>query len=61
MNVSFYEPPLKKLRRLKFKFRYHDGRLVDFKCLPLSFTLEFSMLRDEQLRSRNVRVSGLYY
>lgn len=60
MNVSFYEPPLKKLGRLKFKFRYHDGRLVDFKCLPLSFTLEFNMLRDEQLRSRNVRVSGLY-
>ena len=51
MNVSFYEPPLKKLRRLKFKFRYHDGRLVDFKCVPLSFTLEFSMLRDEQLRT----------
>lgn len=60
MNISFYEPPLKKLRRLKFKFRYHDGRLVDFKCIPLSFTLEFSMLRDEQLRNRNVRISGLY-
>ena len=60
MNVSFYEPPLKKLRRLKFKFRYHDGRLVNFKCLPLSFTLEFNMLRDEQLRSRNVRISNLY-
>lgn len=60
MNISFYEPPLEKLRRLKFKFRYHDGRLVDFKCVPFSFTLEFNMLRDEQLRSRNVRVAGLY-
>ena len=60
MNTSFYEPPLEKLRRLKFKFRYHDGRLVDFNCVPFSFTLEFNMLRDEQMRSRNVRVAGLY-
>lgn len=60
MNVSFYEPPLEKLTRLKFKFRYHDGRLVDFKCIPLSFSLEFNMLKDEQLRRRNVRMSGLY-
>jgi hypothetical protein len=60
MNVSFYEPPLERLTRLKFKFRYHDGRLVDFKCLPLSFSLEFNMLKDEQLRRRNVRMSGLY-
>ena len=49
-----------KLSKLKFKFRYHDGRLVDFKCLPFSFTLEFNMLRDEQMRARNVRISGLY-
>ena len=60
MNASFYEPPLEKLRRLKFKFRYHDDRLVDFKCAPFSFTLEFNMLRDEQLRTRNVRIAGLY-
>ena len=60
MNISFYEPPLEKLSKLKFKFRYHDGRLVDFKCLPFSFTLEFNMLRDEQMRARNVRISGLY-
>ena len=60
MNISFYEPPIEKLYKLKFKFRYHDGRLVDFKCIPLTFTLEFNMLRDEQLRMRNVRMSGLY-
>lgn len=60
MNVSHYEPPLERLTRLKFKFRYHDGRLVKFKCLPLSFTIEFNMLRDEQMRARNVRIPGLY-
>ena len=60
MNVSVYEPPLERLTRLKFKFRYHDGRLVDFKCLPLSFSIEFNMLRNEQLRARSVRVPQLY-
>ena len=60
MNISHYEPPLERLTRLKFTFRYHDGRLVDFKCLPLSFSIEFNMLRDEQMRARNVRIPGLY-
>lgn len=60
MNISLFEPPIERLSKLKFKFRYHDGRLVDFKCVPLSFTLEFNMLRDEQLRARTVRMSGLY-
>ena len=49
-----------ELTRLKFKFRYHDGRTVQFKCLPLSFSIEFNMLRDEQLRNRVVRIPGLY-
>jgi len=60
MNVSHYEPPLESVARLKFKFRYHDGRLVDFKFLPLSFTIEFNMLRNEQLRAKNVRIPGAY-
>jgi hypothetical protein len=59
MNISHYEPPLERLTRLKFKFRYHDGRIVKFKCLPLSFTIEFNMLRDEQMRARTVRIPGL--
>ena len=52
--------PIERIDRLRFRFRYHDGRLVDFKCLPFSFTLEFNMLRDEQLRSYLVRVPPLY-
>jgi hypothetical protein len=60
MNVSQYEPPIEKITKLKFKFRYHDGRLVDFNCIPFSFTIEFNMLHDQQLRMRNVRVPQLY-
>jgi len=34
--------------------------LVDFKCLPFSFSLEFNMLKDEQLRVEIVRIPPLY-
>lgn len=59
-NVSFYTPPLKRVKRFKFKFRYHDGRLVDFKCMPVSFVLEFNILRDEQAKTMNVIVPPEY-
>lgn len=59
-NVSHYEPPLERLSRLKFKFRYHDGRLVDFRCQPLSFSIEFNMLRGEQAKALSVRVPAFY-
>jgi len=60
LNVFHTDPPIKKIDRLKFKFRYHDGRMVDFKNLPFSFTLEFNMLKDEQVLGRSVRVPTLY-
>ena len=59
-NISHYNPPIDRIDRLRFKFRYHDGRLVDFKCLPLTFTLEFNMLRDEQPKRMYIRVPPLY-
>ena len=60
LNVFHSEPPIKRIDKLKFKFRYHDGRLVDFKNLPFSFTLEFNMLKEEQVRRKYVRVPDLY-
>jgi hypothetical protein len=29
-NMVQYDPPIERIARLKFKFRFHDGRLVDF-------------------------------
>jgi len=60
LNVFHSDPPIQRIDRLKFIFRYHDGRLVDFKNLPFSFTLEFNMLKDEQERGKTVRVPPLY-
>lgn len=59
-NISHYNPPIDRINRLRFTFRYHDGRLVDFKCLPFTFTLEFNMLRDEQAKAMSVRIPSLY-
>lgn len=56
MNVSQYEPPIEKISKLKFKFRYHDGRLVDFKSMSLSFSIGFSILSNEQYNNKMVRV-----
>jgi len=54
------DPPLERVDRLVFKFRHHDGRLVDFRCLPFSFTLEFNMLKDEQHKEKFIRVPPFF-
>jgi len=59
-NISHYHPPLERVSKLKFKFRYHDGRLVDFKWQPLSFVIEFNMLRDEIPKEMSLRVPPSY-
>lgn len=41
---KFFSPPIERIRKLKFKFRYHNGVLVDFSTFPYSFTLEFTIL-----------------
>lgn len=52
--ASFF-PPLDKLSKLKFKFRYHDGTLVDFGGLNFNFTIGLFSGRDEIARSKHLR------
>ena len=59
-NVSHYDPPVERIEKLKFKFRTHDGKLVDFGCMPLNFTLEFNCLKDEIPKKYDVRVPFSY-
>ena len=59
-NVSQYHPPIENLRKLKFTFRYHDGRLVDFKNSNFNFTIAFNELRDEIARDYIIRVPAEY-
>ena len=60
-NVQQFDPPLERVRNLKFRIRYHDGRIVDFKGAPFDITMEFNQLRDEIKKNYHVRVPPLYH
>jgi hypothetical protein len=54
-NMSFFNPPMERLSKLEFKFRYHNGRLVDFQKYPFHFTVEINTLKNEIARTYNIR------
>ena len=60
VKISQYHPPIDKIKKAKFKFRYHDGRLVDFKDNNFNFTIAFNQLKDEIARDYVVRVPEEY-
>ena len=60
-NVSSFSPPLDTLSKLKIKFRFHDGRLVEFGKFRFNFTLAIALLTDEIARSYDTRVPAEYY
>lgn len=57
LSYMFFLPPAERLRRLKIKFRYHNGQLVDFANLPYSFNLEFTLVNPQIIRSARYVVS----
>jgi len=59
INIVQYEPPIERIAKLRFRFRFHDGRLVDFRGLEFNFTIEFNSLRNEILRSKNIRTPAM--
>jgi hypothetical protein len=54
-GFATFFPPLDKLSKLKFKFRYHDGALVNFGGQNFSFTVALYTYRDEIARSKQLR------
>ena len=63
-SYKMYWPPAERIRRLKFKFRLHNGQLVNFECFNFSFVLEFSTFLPQQLRnykSLNIDSGGVSY
>jgi len=56
VNMVHYDPPIERIARLKFKFRFHDGRLVNFQNFPFDFTIEFNSLRNEIEKKYTVRI-----
>lgn len=59
-NLVQYDPPIERIARLKFKFRFHDGRLVNFQNFPFDFTIEFNSLRNEIEKKYNIRIPAAY-
>jgi hypothetical protein len=59
-NLYQYEPPIERISKFKFKFRYHDGRLVDFQDIPFDFTVEINSIRNEFNAQYTVRAPALY-
>jgi len=58
-NLTTFFPPLERISKIKVKFRYHDGRLVDFRN-EFSFTLAFDCYRDEMARTLSLRTPAQY-
>jgi hypothetical protein len=59
-NIVEYDPPIERIVRLNFKFRFHDGRLVDFQNNNFDFTIEFNCLKNEIHKKYNVRIPVTY-
>ena len=59
-NFSHFYPPLERVSKLKFRFRYHNGNLVSFSNNDFSFTLQFDCFRDEIARDLKLRVPAQY-
>ena len=58
--ATYFNPPAERISELTFRFRRHDGRLVDFKSVPFNFTIEFYCLQPEQEKKLNVSVPPGY-
>lgn len=51
---KYWNPPAERISKLKLKFRYHNGTLVQFGNFEYSFMLEFNLLRPQQERSYSI-------
>jgi hypothetical protein len=58
--LSYFSPPLERIQKLKFKFRTHDGRLIDFNDYPFNFTIELNCLKPEPARRLSIIVPEVY-
>lgn len=59
-NLSHYDVPIETIRKLKFTFRFHDGRLVDFQECNFNFTMAFNCFHDEIARDYELRIPATY-
>jgi hypothetical protein len=52
---KYWNPPAERISKLKIKFRYHNGQLVNFGVFEYSFMIELNLLNPQQERSYSIR------
>lgn len=57
-GVSYFQPPLENINKLKIKIRYHNGLLVNLQNYNISMTFEINQIRNE-IKDYNVRTPYL--
>jgi hypothetical protein len=50
LPYKYYYPPAERIRKLNIKFRYHNGKNVNFGVFNYSFVLEFNLQQQQILR-----------
>ena len=55
-SLSYFSPPIEQIPKIKVKFRYHDGTLVDFGNNELHFRIEFNTLTNQQQKNMTINV-----
>ena len=51
---KYFNPPMERIRKLRFKLRYHDGQDVEFGVFEYSLMLEFTLLRPQNDRKYTI-------
>lgn len=50
-SFKIFNPPAERISKLKFRFRYHNGLLVDFGKVNYTFILEFVIYRPQNQKN----------
>lgn len=56
MAYKLFIPPADRIRKLKIKLRYHNGRTVNFGVFNYSFTIQFTQMFPQILRKSHVQM-----
>lgn len=59
-NINVFKTVVPTIGKLKFKFRYHDGRNVEFDGQPIHLMVEINQLIDDNNVEYNIRQAPFY-
>lgn len=55
VSYKYWNPPAERISKIKVKFRYHNGQLVQFGQFNFTFLMEFNLLMPQQERDLSAR------